>query len=94
MSQRIKDTIAVIILTYNRYEEFQLALNSVLKQKRVKLHIFIFDNASEKSLETVIPKNNATYIRHKKNIGFANNIRYATQYVKDLRILNNCLNPE
>ena len=57
MSQRIKDTIAVIILTYNRYEEFQLALNSVLKQKRVKLHIFIFDNASEKSLETVIPKN-------------------------------------
>ncbi len=84
MRQRKKDGIAVIILTHNRYEEFQLALNSVLKQKGVKLHVFIFDNASDKSLETVIPKNNVTYIRHKKNIGFANNFRYATQYVKNL----------
>lgn len=85
MSQMKKDEIAVIILTHNRYKEFQLSINSVLKQKNIKLRIFIFDNASEKSLETVIPKDkNITYVRHKKNIGFANNFRYATQYVKNL----------
>lgn len=76
--------IAVIILTYNRFEEFKLALKSALIQKDVRFHVFVFDNGSEKPILGIIPKDSRiTHIRHKKNIGFAANFKYATNYVKN-----------
>ncbi|MBI2031229.1 MAG: glycosyltransferase [Candidatus Levybacteria bacterium] len=75
--------IAVIILTHNRFEEFGLALKSVLMQKHAPFHIFVFDNASKKPVSEYFPKNSKiTYVRHRRNIGFAKNFRLATNYVK------------
>ncbi|MDO8658178.1 MAG: glycosyltransferase family 2 protein [Candidatus Levybacteria bacterium] len=75
--------IAIIILTYNRFEEFKLALDSALKQQDVNFHIFVFDNCSIKPLLQFVRNNpQITYIRHKKNIGFAQNFKFATNYVK------------
>ncbi len=79
-----RDKIAVIILTYDRFEDFKLALKSALMQKNVLFHIFVFDNGSKKPVSTIIGKNpQVTYVRHKKNIGFAANFKFATKYVKD-----------
>lgn len=76
--------IALIILTYNRFNEFRLALESALVQKGADYHVFIFDNCSDQPLDSIIPQNKKiTYIRHKKNIGFAGNFKFATNYVKE-----------
>jgi len=83
-SSSLRSTVAVIILTYNRYEEFQLALKSVLEQKGVRFHIFVFDNCSDRSIEPFVRHKNITYVRHPRNLGFARNFRIASSTVKKL----------
>lgn len=79
-----KNGVAIILLTHNRFEEFKLALQSSLKQQDVNFHIFVFDNCSPKPLFSLVKKNpKITYIRHDKNIGFAENFKFATSYVKN-----------
>src|SRR3989344_782545 len=79
-----RDKIAIIILTFNRFIDFQLALKSALMQKEVPFHIFVFDNGSRKPVSGIIRKNpRVTYVRHAKNIGFAANFKFSTNYVKN-----------
>lgn len=83
MLQNKKNEVAIILLTYNRFEEFKLALNSALKQRGINFHIFVFDNCSIKPLFALVKNNpKITYVRHKKNIGFAQNFKFATSYAK------------
>lgn len=78
-----KKEVAIILLTYNRFEEFKLALHSALRQQGIGFHIFVFDNYSRKPLFSLVKNNpHITYIRHDKNIGFAENFKFATNYVK------------
>jgi len=76
------ESIAVIILTYNRFDLLKKAIHSVLTQKNISYHIYVFDNHSMKSLYPLV-KNNPyiTYILHKNNLGFARNFYYAMEYV-------------
>jgi len=80
----MNNKIAVIILTYNRYSEVLRAIKTVINQKSIDYHIFIFDNCSKVSIEKQLSTyKNITYIRHKKNIGFGNNLGFAIRYVKN-----------
>jgi len=80
--------IAIIILTYNRPESFKLTLRSVMLQKKVDFHVFVFDNHSTYSLKEFTSGNKkVTYIRRRVNIGFANNLRGAVSHVKRLDYL-------
>jgi glycosyltransferase involved in cell wall biosynthesis len=79
-----KDCLAVVILAYNRYEEFPQVLQSVLMQTNIPFHVFVFDDHSDRSLDNMIPKDShVTYIRHEKRLGFAKNFRFALRYIKE-----------
>lgn len=76
------ETIAVLILTYNRYDSVQKTLASVLRQHGVNYHIYIFDNHSELPLYDIVNGNKRiTYIRHNHNMGFARNYYYAAEFI-------------
>lgn len=75
--------IAIVILAYNRYDDFKLTLKSALSQKGILSHIFVFDDAGDRPLNDLINNNpKVTYIRHRKRLGFAGNFRFATEFVK------------
>lgn len=60
----------------------QKAIASVLQQKGVRYHIYIFDNHSELPLYDRIKGNKRiTYVRHSKNTGFARNYYYAMKFI-------------
>lgn len=69
---------SVIIPTYNRGNFLKKAIVSVLRQKGISFEIIIGDNASTDDTEKMVKgfkDKRIRYIRHKKNLGFAGNIR-------------------
>jgi GT2 family glycosyltransferase len=78
-----KADIAIIVLTYNRYDMAIEAMNSALMQKKIHFHVYVFDNCSKKRFDSVLKGiKYITYIRHKENIGFAKNFYFALDYVQ------------
>lgn len=78
--------ITVAIPTFNRCEQLQNALNSVLQEKRVPIKVHVFDNDSSDRTEEVIKgllksEPRLHYTRQSTNIGGLRNCHFAIRAV-------------
>lgn len=78
-------SLNVYILTYNRSFFLKQTIESVLKQSYSDFQLYILDNHSTDDTFEVVQSfqdKRLHYIRHEKNIGVGNNIRYALSHCK------------
>jgi glycosyltransferase involved in cell wall biosynthesis len=85
-----KPFISIVIPTYNRAKDLQLALSCILSQSFIHFEIIISDNASTDNTEEIVTKikdARITYIRNKTNIGWVPSMTNAINHAKGDYIL-------
>lgn len=85
--KKLSKLVTCIIPTYKKFDFFESAIESVLKQDYPEIELIITDDASdnfnEEYIDSYIRKNkkdnikNICIIKHKKNIGTVKNLNYA-----------------
>lgn len=86
--------LGVVVLNYNNYEETEKCVNSILKQKMVKMEIVIVDNGSinqsyNKLFDLFDKYSNIHLIKSKINLGYAKGNNLGIEYLKNIGI--NCI---
>ena len=72
--------LTIFVVTYNRANYLRACIKSILEQSYQNFQLVILDNASIDDTQNIVNSfkdNRIGYIRHEKNIGGCNNIKYA-----------------
>lgn len=79
--KKVCDKLTIYLTTYNRADYLRESVNSLLNQSYKNYKLIILDNCSTDNTKEIVKSflvdKRVQYIRHKENIGGANNINYA-----------------
>ena len=89
------NTLVISLVSYNsNISELSKVLFFVKKIKKMKVKVYIFDNAKQKSLSRFCKKNKYNYFASDKNIGFGNGHNYNIRNTININPIYLILNPD